>query len=272
MKRFKDFIKTPKEEFIFNSHGSHAHIDDSLKESKNSKEYDDHSAQPTKNYFAKNENSKHLGFDETKHEEGVHDVQMGVLHDHHKPNTTEGVNALRQFTRGSREFTENLLHHHIHGTELEPHNARLHDNLKHHAFQKLNHDLQTYSGVGYDIDNVKPVGKSKSGNKVYHQPTYMSSSIRKPVAYNFAARSASNDNPEHLHVFHWHHEKGQPVSIVGHDSIFGHEHEVLIPPTSHEGHHIELLKTEHRKDMHYSNRTIHIHHVKRIPESEIVKD
>ena len=90
--------------------------------------------------------------------------------------------------------------------------------------------------------------------------------------------------PEHLfllhlgnhsketHILHWHHNEHDPVGVVGNDSDYPAEREVLIPRTgsTKDRHHIEHLSTDKYND-HFGN-TVHVHHVKRIPESEITKD
>lgn len=266
MKKFKEFIGKP-EEYISNSHGQHASIDSCCVEEYYISEALD-SSDKFDNYINTNDNAKHLGFDTTNHEEGEHSKQMDFLHSTHLPNTKEGKRSIYQFTSGSRAFTEGLLNHRIFKKPLNPEHSQLDQSLKEHAFQPLRHDLHTYSGVGYDIKNVKPVGKSVKGKPVYNQPTYMSSSLRKRVALRFAGKSASErDEPNKLHMFHWHNEQGQQAGIVGKDSRFKHEHEVLLPTTSHDNHYIELLKSEQHKDS--QGRTINVHHVRRIPESKV---
>jgi hypothetical protein len=299
MKKFKEFISKPKEEYIFNSHGAHATLPlaDKPKEEYIFNSHGAHATLPSPysklkenfnpkfnvnedeqklpkvedSYINKNDNTEHLGKGDPDLGEDDHDVQMRNLHNNHEPNSIEGKRAYYKYSLGSADFTEELLNNHITGTPLSGEHAELHDKLKEHAFQPLKHDMETYSGVGYNIHNVKPVGKSPAGNNVYHQPTYMSSSIEKRVALRFAKNADSSRNDrDNVHIFHWHHEKGKPVGIVGKDSAYSREHEVLIPPTSRDGHHVELLGTDRYKDR--LNKNIYVHHVKRIPESDIKKD
>ena len=70
---------------------------------------------------------------------------------------------------------------------------------------------------------------------------------------------------------HWHHNEHDPVGVVGKHSDYPAEKEVLIPRTesTKDKHHIEHLGTDKYNDQ-FGN-TVHVHHVKRIPESEITK-
>jgi hypothetical protein len=295
MKRFKEFIKTPKqpkeefifnshgshaklspvkpkEEFIFNSHGSHAKITpEKLKENHTSVDADDDVLPDLQKYTSKSEND-HLG---PLGAFGDHKDKMDTLQKDH-PHSKEGTTALEVYTRGSEHVTNALLGRtNVKDEEYKHRAVDLHNKIVEHGHTPLKHDhLKTYSGVGFDIDNVKPVGKDKLGNFVYHQPTHLSSSIEKSTARSFA-RTSSNDNllPDR-HILHFHNEKGQPVGVIGKNSEFPSEHEVLIPSTdSHPNrYHLSHIGTESYRDPRDENRIYHIHHVKRVPESEIVKD
>jgi hypothetical protein len=282
MKTFKQFIfesEKPKEyEIISNSHGAHALIDKHTKKPK--KEYEiisnshgSHASKPTK----LKENTEHPSFEEhflpkinsadhrTEFNKSMDD-HMDNLHASH-PHTSEGKLHLNEFTAGSSGITHDLIQHHTKGAPLR-HERFIHD-LDRHGFVPAKHKFDTYSGVGFNIKNAEPAGKSKQGNPVYHQPTYLSSSIDKNVAKSFAYAPAVN---KEAHILHWHHNEHDPVGVVGNDSDFPAEKEVLIPRTesTKDKHHIEHLGTDKYNDQ-FGN-TVHVHHVKRIPESEIVKD
>jgi hypothetical protein len=288
MKTFKQFIfesEKPKEyEIISNSHGTHASIDKHTKKPYHDKpkEYEiisnshgSHASKPTK----LKENTEHPSFEEhflpkiksaddrIKFNKGIDD-HMDNLHARH-PHTSKGKFHLNEFTAGSSGITRDLVRHHTEGVPLE-HEHFVH-NLDRHGFVPAKHKFDTYSGVGFNIKNAEPVGKSKQGNPVYHQPTYLSSSIDKHVARSFALTPTARNNSKDAHILHWHHNEHDPVGVVGNDSDYPAEKEVLIPRTesTKDKHHIEHLGTDKYNDQ-FGN-TVHVHHVKRIPESEITK-
>ena len=260
MKRFKEYIK-PEEEFISNSHGKHARI--------KSKDYykEDTVSNFEKDYLPKNENVPIMG------SPGNGSTHIDELHNTH-PHSDKGAAAHKKFTAGSETLTKALLDRE---KTKEPFtkdsfDGNLASHLDNHGFTKLKHPLDTYSGVGFNIKNVTPVGKSKEGNPVYRQPTYMSSSMNKNVAASFARTSAKNDRDGVSHIFHWHHKEGDNVGVVGNNSNYPEEQEVLVPRTdsSPEKYHIEHMSTSSYGDK-WGN-TVLVHHVKRIPESETIKD
>jgi len=290
MKTFKQFIfesEKPKEyEIISNSHGAHASIDVFAKTSSNKKpkkEYEiisnshgAHASKPTK----LKENTEHpsinthflpnIKSDEDRH---YHNSTMNKhlmdLHDAHT-HSDKGVEHQQTFTKGSRKITNDLIQHHTKGVPIH-HQEYVHD-LDKHGFLPAKHKFDTYSGVGFNIKNAELAGKSKEGNSVYHQPTYLSSSIDKHVAHTFAKTSASkNDSLGEQHILHWHHREHDPVGIIGSNSEYPDEKEILIPRTdaTKDRHHIEHMGTEMYDS--YGN-TVHVHHVRRIPESEIKRN
>jgi hypothetical protein len=290
MKTFKQFIfesEKPKKEYeiISNSHGAHASIDVFAKNPYHDKpkEYEiisnshgSHASKPTK----LKENTEHPSFEEhflpkiksaddrIEFNKGMDD-HMDNLHASH-PHTSKGKFHLNEFTAGSSGITRDLIRHHTEGVPLE-HEHFVH-NLDRHGFVPAKHKFDTYSGVGFNIKNAEPAGKSKEGNPVYHQPTYLSSSIDKHVANSFALTPASRNNSKEAHILHWHHNEHDPVGVVGKHSDYPAEKEVLIPRTesTKDKHHIEHLGTDKYNDQ--FGYTVHVHHVKRIPESQITKD
>jgi hypothetical protein len=113
----------------------------------------------------------------------------------------------------------------------------------------------------------------------------MSSSTDKSIAHFFAKKHEKKRAPgffgalkepikDHSpkHIFHWHHEKDQPIGVVGKHSFYPAEKEVLIPRTEStpEKYHIEHLGTD--KYTSHNGVEYNVHHVRRIPESEIIKN
>ena len=272
MKSFKQFINEatnccnknePKEEFIFNSHGSHANIKrkpDILEETK-----------PELGSFEKTFFAGINGYANHKEHKNNMENVMDKLHEAH-PHTEEGIKHLHNYTRDSRGLTRDLLKQHISHATLPESSSNEVKGLDTHSFVPAKHDFDTYSGVGFNIHNVKPVGKSKEGNPVYHQPTYMSSSIDRKVPRSFADDGKYDNELDDSHIFHWHHKKSDPVAVIGKHSQFPYEHEVLVPRTESTEHkyHIEHMGTDTHHDQ--DGNVYKIHHVKRIPESEIIKD
>ena len=290
MKTFKQYIieaEKPKKEYeiISNSHGAHASIGVSAKNPYHNKpkEYEvisnshgAHASKPTK----LKENTEHPSFEEhfmpnvksTSDRYGFDthmDKHLKDLHEAH-PHSARGEFHQNVFTQGSGGITRDLIRHHTEGVPLK-HGKFVHD-LDKHGFLPAKHKFDTYSGVGFNIKNAEPAGKSKQGNPVYHQPTYLSSSIDKHVANSFALTAARKADSKDAHILHWHHNEDDPVGVVGNHSDYPAEREVLIPRTNstEAKHHIEHLSTDKYNDQ-FGN-TVHVHHVKRIPESEITKD
>ena len=290
MKTFKQFIfesEKPKEyEIISNSHGAHASCDRFKKTTSNKKpkEYEiisnshgTHANLPTK----LKENTEHpsikthflpnIESDEDRHHHNsTMNKRLMDLHETHQ-HTSKGKFHLNEFTRGSSKITRDLIRHHTEGAPLEHEHEHFVHNLDKHCFVPAKHKFDTYSGVGFNIKNAEPAGKSKQGNPVYHQPTYLSSSIDKHVANTFAKTSASKNGSTDTHILHWHHNENDPVGIVGNDSEYQDEREVLIPRTesTKDRHHIEHMGTDLYTGE--SGHAVHVHHVRRIPESEIIK-
>jgi hypothetical protein len=285
MKTFKQFIfesAKPKEyEVISNSHGAHAAIENPYH--KKTKEYEvisnshgSHASKPTK----LKENTEHPSFEEhfmpkikstddrNEFNKGMDD-HMDNLHEAHL-HSARGEFHQNFFTQGSSGITADLIGHHTEGTPLK--HGKFVNDLDKHGFLPAKHKFDTYSGVGFNIKNAEPAGKSKQGNLVYHQPTYLSSSIDKHVANSFALTAARKNDTKDAHILHWHHDEHDPVGVVGNNSEYPQEREVLIPRTesTEAKHHIEHLGTGKYNDQ-FGN-TVHVHHVKRIPESEITKD
>ena len=264
MKTFKEYNKKHKYEDISNSHGAHAGFEDIS---------NSHGAHAT-NESDENESpiDKYTGHNDNAHLSDTHEHQIKKLELSHPVTSDIGKDALKKYTSVSRHITSDLIDSHKSGKPVTTQDTNdVTHGLDNHAFSPLKHKLDTYSGTNFDINNSKSVGKSKSGNKVYKSPTYMSSSLDKSIAVQFANRNSPGGRAPR-HIMHWHHNEHDPVSVIGSHSHYPEEHEVLIPRTdaTPEKHHIEHLRTD---VVNNSNGSVyHIHHVRRVPESEIIKN
>ena len=254
MHTFKEFVSSPKN-FIFNSHGSHHHkLTESLVEMRynSSKELD-----LNKNFLQKDEN-KHLG--------KTIDDQMSKLHELH-PATEEHANHFKKFTQNSKKLTEYLLDRHKQNIPAQEYYNGHHIKGLDSTFQPAKESFHTYSGAGFDIREVTPSGKSKSGKKTYELPTFMSSTHNKEVALRFS-RKSKLDN-KNYQLLHWVTNPGDPVAVVGKHSDYKSEMETLHPRTNSTDnkYHIEHLGTT----TYVGNlgERYDVHHVRKIPESEI---
>lgn len=269
----------PKEEYIFNTHGSHAK---KLKESEEQHpSFEEHYLGYDKNKTA-SENLQKLKNDSK--------AKIEELHKSH-PLDEDALEHTDNYTNESSDVTDSLLNAHRHSIIHDDDSKYNHpsyvkhtiEGLDNHAFTPAKHDLETHSGVKYNIHDYRPVGTSKQGHPVYEHPTYMSSSTNKNVAHAFSIGSGPSDYEDeshegdsngHYHIFNWHIKKGQPISVIGDHSVHADENEdeVLI----HRGNVYPRHKTylEHRGQKTYTDnkgRTIHVHNIGIIPESEVNK-
>lgn len=286
MKTFKQFLKTkkPKEEHIFNGHGEHAH----LKSDKKHKEehifngHGEHSKRKVsegvqsdmfghenlegnnysyQKHFLDNDRNSHLGSSTVEQMSKLHELHP--LHHDHK-------NPLYTYSSDSRDLNSHLVDRNRESKKPDKivgkHNISKLDN----SFQPSAENFHTYSGAGFDLRNVKPAGYSAAGNKVYKLPAYMSSSHDKEIAARFARLNSHEDRNNQ--IIHFEHDVGHPVAVIGKHSAFHHENETLIPRTdaTPEKYHIEHLHTTTYKDDD-TGTEYDVHHVKRIPKSEIFK-
>jgi hypothetical protein len=251
------YYEKPKQyDVISNSHGAHANLPTKLKENREHPNFEDNFLPNIKTADDRYEFNK-----------GV-DAHMDKLHEDH-PHSDKGKFHHNEYTAGSSGVTSDLIRHHTENKPLE--HKEFIENLDKHAFVPSKHDFSTYSGVGFNIKNVKPVGKSKEGNPVHHATTFMSSSIDPHVSTSFGQTAARRNETADVHILHWHHKKGDPIGVIGRHSDFPAEHEVLVPRTEStpEKYHIEHISTDKYTDR--FGHKVHVHHVKRIPESEIIK-
>ncbi len=279
MKSFKEYIKDQPEKeevFISNSHGRHAQKPEK-KEVFMSNSHGRHAQKPTK---CDESVIPHISEFLSKNDNGAidHDNLITKLEKDHPKISDEGKTAIRKYTSSSSDITSDLLNTHKSGhpvRNMTTNNVAA--GLDKHTFTPLKHKkLHTYSGTNFDITDVKPVGRSKEGNPVYYQPTYMSSSVDKRLAKEFAdypSGSSFNAKPGPKHILHWHHDEGHPIGVFGNTSTFPEEREIGVPRTEStpKRYHIEHLgRTTHKNDL--DGNTYHVDHVRRIPESEVIKD
>ena len=290
IKSYKQFIKQAEEVFITNTHGKHAQKPDDKqyitnthgkhaqpKDELHNPYYVKESINNSWEEFSKEDDNEHHLGKNTGKSGSDHYSQIKRLEDSHPIEHTSGLQAIKKYTSDSTYLNNHLLEHHKAGTDptegprAEGYKQHMHD-LDNHAFTPAKHKVHSYSGVNFDIRTVDPVGKSKAGNNVYHQPAYMSSSISKNVARSFAGIDKHRNDNFSRNIIHWVHDKGHPISAIGSKSNFDNEHEVLVPRTNStkEKYHIEHLGTTVHKPEN-SDSLIKVHHVRRIPESEIVK-
>lgn len=256
MKSFKTFLED-REKFsvISNCHGSHHYND--ITEKKFVPDNLDHDLESE--FLNKNDN-RHLG--------KTVDDQMQKLHELH-PATEDHVKHLHKFTVNSRNLTDYLVDQHKSGKKPLPYYNGHDLNGLDAAFQPAKTKLQTYSGAGFDLRDVKPSGKSRSGNPTYELPTYMSSSHKKDVAARFARMTKLKD--KNYQILHWMTEPGDPIAVVGKHSDYKYEMETLHPRThsTKDKSHIEHLGTTTYTGK--SGEKYDVHHVRRIPESKVIK-
>jgi len=256
MKSFKTFLEEKvTSSVIFNSHGSHHNLN--ITEKKFVQDTLDHDLDSE--FLNKNDN-RHLG-------KSVDD-QMDKLHELH-PASEEHVKHLHKFTQNSRNLTEHLVEKHKSGQKPLPYYNGHDLNGLDSSFQPAKIKLNTYSGAGFDLRDATPSGRSRSGNKTYEVPTYMSSSHKKDVATRFARLNKLDG--KNYQIIHWQTEPGDPIAVVGKHSDYKYEMETLHPRThsTAEKYHIEHLGTTT-----YIGKTgekYDVHHVKRIPESKVIK-
>ena len=277
MKSFKEFTKIKDPVVITNTHGKHTREKDPVvitnthgKHAKIKEEVNE----STSTQYDKWLNTRHNDFGK------VASIQQAMqeLEDEHAADV-EGKNALNAFTKDSRELSRKLVRSHETKVSLGNHPIINDSAILQHiktldekSFKPLaRKNLHTWSGANFDIRDAQHVGLSPQGNKVFKQPTYLSSSLSKEIAAKFATRTHTRYEKKSpiKHILHWELEKNQPVGMIGSNSMHPEEHEVLIPRTDAtlDKYHIEYLFTE--EIMGPNDTMYHIHHVKRIPQKDI---
>ena len=265
MKSFNQYLShaSSKKDFLYNSlpntHGYHSldtqvkKVYDSLKLknrkkivefTENTKHVDD--------WISENGN-KHLG-ENSENSDKTH-PQMEKLHELHEDSSSENSpakKALKNYTEDSRELNHSLI-------RKTPYNGNISlDNLKKN-FTPAKAKFKTYSGLGYNLENVKPVGKSEQGNNIYHSSCLTSSSIDKQKAYEFGMAHEQLGRTKHTNIIEHHVEPGDSVCVAGNHSTRPNEREIIHP---------ENTSYEHTGTTHLTDDDgdiiAHVHHFKRV--------
>lgn len=262
MKTFKQFLNNinNKKTFLYeglpNTHGSHSLTDDE-KEYYNflrEKEKLNENSKNLEDWLDRNDN-KHLG---SNNKWGVenHEQIENLIKEHPKTYSASDAkanNALSEFTMDSKELNKSLLNGtHYDGFISIP-------DLKRNFIASKN-KFTTYSGAGYNLDDVKPVGKSSNGNNIYHSPCFISSSISKHVARNFANQKAYNGKTTIPTIHEYHVDPEHNICIVGNRGTMPDESEIIHP----NDHYYEHTGTTYLKDEENDGKPVKIHHFKRV--------
>jgi hypothetical protein len=271
IKGFKDYIQdAEKPKYAFNAHGSHAKERDEDAE-KPKYAFNAHGSHAKENIVESVEHapiSEFLSNDLNKeHLEGrTPDIQMDKLHELHPFKSDDAKAHLKEYTNYSGDINKELLKAKENGTHVPA-------IVGNHVVQGLDASftpskipLHTYSGLGFDPRLVHHEGKSKSGNPVFMSPTFLSSTHSKRIALSFA-RDNRQGSFKHNQVLHIETHPGQHIGVVGVHSHYPIENETIIPRNEY---------YEHVGTKTYSvpntNATYEVHHVRRIPESEIIRN
>ena len=283
MKTFKQFIKDPatssddttsnvKPQYAFNSHGSHAKAkSDTASKDQIKPQYafnshgshaksditEDVEHKPILEFLHSDLNREHLNGE-------THGAKMDHLHELH-PITDSVKTHLHKYTNYSKDLNAELLAAKKNGTPVPktigPHDVKGLDS----SFTPSKTTLHTYSGIGFNPTKVIKSGKSAAGNSVFQSPTFISSTHNPRIARRFAADVKSHGEP-HAHILHIETKPGQKIAAIGSHSVFPSEQETLIPRDEHYEH--IGTTTYHDAD---DDLTYAVHHVRRIPKSEIIK-
>lgn len=138
---------------------------------------------------------------------------------------------LKAYSRYSADLNRSLLDSHEKGREHpksfedDLHHFKLGDLDKELDEHKLDHPLHTYSGVGFDPQELA----SKHPEGHVHLPAYTSTSIHKEVAREFASTARYGNPDRRKHIVHFELPKGQSGKHVGKNSENPFEHEFVLP-------------------------------------------
>lgn len=171
----------------------------------------------------------------------VHSFDRDLLKEHKANYTPEDVQNIAKYTfgglhhddhSGSRRLTEHLLNahklKHPHPREFTIHgDPKIHYDLdsmdKTMKRNTLKKPLVTYSGIGFNP-------QLKKGD-VFYTPAYMSSSLNRQVATNYA--NLNHTGGEHRHIFVIHHEPGHQGAYIANDpDLTPFDHDEFITPRS----------------------------------------
>ena len=268
IKRFKDYVEDyEKPKYAFNAHGSHAkqkkpkyafnvhgsHAKQKISESVEHK--------PASDFIKNDLNKDHING-------ATSEEQMSHLHDLHPFKSEEARQHLRQYTEYSGDLNKALLRAKQNElpapTTVEKHDVKGLDD----SFTPSKTTLHTYSGLGFDPREVHHEGKSKAGNPVFMSPTFLSTSHNKRVAMSFA-RDNKPYGATHAQILHIETRPGQHIGVIGSHSHYPGESETIMPRDEHYEH---LGTTTYSHNIDDVTHTYEVHHVRRIPKSEVIKD
>lgn len=235
MKTFKQLYSDcrNKKQYVdfLNFHGSHAH--DNVNESKLSK--------------LDGANNDHLGDNLNDQQDKLHEL-------HPLESSGRTRDAVTHYINRSTPLNKKIIKAHNDGAETPKSVGNLEVKHLDNNFQKSKKKFSSYSGTNFDVRDTKPAGKSKEGNTVYHSPAYLSASIDKNTAKNFAQKKKVNGTH---HILHIHTEKNDPITVIGKHG-YSNEKEVLHPRNSY----YEHLGTT-------TDGKFTTHHMRRIDKSKI---
>ncbi len=255
-----------KEQFIYNSHGSHAllkrkSINFSLKENVVNPSFEKH--------FLGHKTDK--SYSENHRDEISKSREIVGKLIKNNPISKDAREYISSYMlNDSSGLTKRLLDTHKH---VMKHNNldnfrkdkkpdkkdKIIQGLDNYAFSPASEDFDSYSGVKFDISKVKPAGKSKNGNPIYHQPTFMSSSTSKHIANEF-----TDDESPIRHIFHWKNKKGDSISAVA--GVHHDEHEILLN-RGNKNTYIEHLGHKDYTDK--NGKIVRVHEVRKVSNLEI---
>jgi len=183
--------------------------------------------------------------------------------------------ALHRYTLSSAPLNEHLKESAKAGTPIDPHftvqystrppyDVDALDRITTHY--RMPHSLNVFSGISYDPSKIA------NQNGMFTTPAYTSTSLSRSIGLNFANQdpdyeaSKKGGDPWISNLMHIHMDAGQKHAVIGHESNYPHEREILLPRNStfqliHPQ--PQILKTEpHGRDPAY----LHVWHVKPIQQ------
>lgn len=150
----------------------------------------------------------------------------------HKWQTNDKLGEhLKAYSRYSADLNRSLLDAHNKGREHpksfedDLHHFKLNDLDKEVNEHKLEHPLHTFSGVGFDPQELA----SKHPEGHIHLPAYTSTSVDKDVAREFASTARYGQPDNKRHIIHFELPKGQAGKHVGKNSENPFEREFVLP-------------------------------------------
>jgi len=179
------------------------------------------------------------------------------LINHYSKFSNKHKKALNNFTENSFDINDHLWRRHEGSTYIDKNAAKkiplLDEAINLHSTPK---NLEVYSGIGYD----PRYRKNKEG--IVHHPAFLSTSLHKKVAEDFAQihqEEGENGSKNHWHLLKINIPKGSHGAYIDHISQLGGQKEFVLP----RGSNMKYLKhtTENRTKENGYPTTMHIHHM-----------